>query len=73
MYLKLRVITDSKVDKIEKISEDTFRVHVKVPAENNAANNRVIELLREIYPDTSIRIVNGHHSPSKIISVDIKD
>ncbi len=69
MYLKLKVIPDSKTQRIEKMSDDSWRIWVKVPAENNAANNRVLDLIREAYPNQSVRIVSGHHSPSKIVSI----
>lgn len=69
MYLKLKVVPNSKIEKIEKSSQDSWRVWVKVPAENNAANTRVLELVREEYPNQSVRIVSGHHSPSKIVSI----
>ncbi len=69
MYLKIKVIPDSKVEKLEKQEDDSWRVWVKVPAQNNAANTRVLELVRQEFPATSVRIVSGHHSPSKIISI----
>lgn len=69
MYLKIKVVPDSRSEKIEKKSENEWRVCVKVPAENNCANNRVLELVRQAYPNQSVRIVSGHHSPSKIVSI----
>ena len=54
MYIKLRVVTDTKKEKIVKISEDHFEVWVKEKAERNMANRRVIEVM---------------NSASKIISV----
>lgn len=69
MYLKIKVVVDAKEEKIEKLESDSWRVWVKMPAENNLANNRVIEIVREEYPNQSVRIVNGHHSPSKIVSI----
>ncbi len=69
MYIKLKVITDSKIEKLEKVSEDSWHIWVKVPAENNVANTRVLEIIRKEYPNQSIRIVSGHHSPSKIVSI----
>ena len=69
MYLKIKVVPDSKQEKLEKLSDDSWRVWVKVPAENNAANSRILELVREEYPNQSVRIVSGHHSPSKIVSI----
>lgn len=69
MYLKLKVTPDSKTDSMVKIKDDEYRVTVRVPAENNAANTRVLEMVRELYPNQSVRIVSGHHSPSKIVSI----
>lgn len=69
MYLKLKVTVDSKSQRVEKVSDDLWRIWVKLPAENNAANTRVLELVREAYPNHSVRIVSGHHSPSKIVSI----
>lgn len=69
MYLKLKVIPDAKEEKVEKLSDDSWRIWVRVPAENNSANSRVLELVRQDFPGTSVRIVSGHHSPSKIVSI----
>ncbi len=69
MYIKIKVIPDSKKEKVEKLKDDEYRMWVKVPAENNLANTRVTELCREMFPGTSVRIVSGHHSPSKIVSI----
>ena len=69
MYLKIKVIADCKQEKIEKLKDDEYRVWVKQSAENNQANTRVLEMIRELFPDTSVRIVSGHHSPSKILFI----
>lgn len=69
MYLKIKVIPDAKKAKIEKVKDDEYRVWVTAPAENNAANMQMLATMRTLYPDTAIRIVSGHHSPSKIISI----
>jgi uncharacterized protein YggU (UPF0235/DUF167 family) len=69
MYLKIKVVPDSKMEKVEKLKDDEYRIWVKVPAENNLANSRVVELCREMFPGMSVRIISGHHSPSKILSI----
>lgn len=69
MYLKIKVVTDSKQEKVEYLKDDEYRIWTKMPAENNLANTRVLEILREVYPNQSVRIVSGHHSPSKILAV----
>jgi uncharacterized protein (TIGR00251 family) len=69
MYLKIKVVPDAKEEKVERLKDDEYRVWVKVPALNNLANTKVLEIFKERFPDTSIRIISGHHSPSKIISI----
>jgi uncharacterized protein YggU (UPF0235/DUF167 family) len=69
MYIKIKVIPSAKKEKVEKLKDDEYRMWVRVSAENNLANTRVIELCRNLFPGTSVRIVSGHHSPSKIISI----
>lgn len=69
MYLKIKVTPDSKKEKVEKLSDDSWHIWVKVSAENNLANGRILELIREAHPNTFVRIVSGHHSPSKIVSI----
>ena len=73
MYIKLKVITDSKKELIEKISEDTFRVYVKEPAEMNRANSRILTLMKEYFKTNDVRLISGHHSPAKIIAVEGND
>lgn len=71
MYIKVKVTTGAKREKIVKKSDDHFEMSVKEPAERNLANKKIVELLRDYFKVyNSIRIVSGHHSPSKIISLD---
>lgn len=70
MYIKVKVVVDSKKELIEKLEEDSFRVWVKAPAERGLANSRVRELLCEEFKTKNIRLVSGHTSPSKIFSID---
>ncbi len=69
MYIKLRVVTNAKKEKIEKISDDHFKISVGEKAERNMANKRVIEMMKEHFNTGKIKIISGHRSPSKIISV----
>lgn len=70
MYIKLRVITEAKEEKVEELSSDSLRVWVKEKAEQNRANKRVLELVKTYYKATRITLVNGHHNPSKIVSLE---
>jgi len=71
MYIKVKVTAGAKKEMIIKKSEDHFDISVKEPAERNLANKRVLELVREYFRvyNGNVRIVSGHHSPSKIISI----
>lgn len=71
MYIKVRVAVGVKRELFTKISEDSFLVSIKEPAEQNRANTRVRELFADHFGILlkQVRIVSGHHSPSKILSV----
>ena len=75
MYIKIKVIPCAKKESFEKISEDHFTVSVKEKAERNMANTRVRELVAEHFgvPVGKAKLISGHHSPSKIFSVDLQD
>ena len=71
MYVKVRVFPDSKKESADQISKDHLKISVREPAKQNLANMRVIELVTTHYKVSvkSVRIVSGHRSPSKILSV----
>lgn len=75
MYIKVKVQVGSKKEKIEKKSEDRYVVSVREPAERNLANTRVREIFAILFEINikSIRIISGHQSSSKILSVNIPD
>jgi len=71
MYIRVRVMAGTKRESFEQVSEDSFLVSVKDPAEQNFANRRVLELVAAHFGvnPKQIRIVSGHHSPGKILSI----
>lgn len=73
MYLRVHVIPESKRETLTKESEDTWHVCVRVAAQGNRANHRVRELIAtELQlPTSAVRILTGHHSRSKLMSIDI--
>ena len=71
MYIHVKVISDAKEEKIEKKSDTQFVISVKEEAKRNIANYRIIEIFRDIYKTGKVRIINGHHSTSKLLSVDV--
>jgi len=74
MYIRVKVLTGAKKEKFKKINEDHFEISVKEKAERNLANARVVEILAEYFnlAKNKIRIINGHHSPTKLLIVDEK-
>ena len=75
MYIKVRVKAGARKEEIEKISEDHYYISVKEKAERNMANNRIREIVASLLgvKREAVRIINGHQSPSKLISINIGD
>lgn len=71
MYIRVRVSAGAKKESFEQVSEDSFLVSVKEPAEQNRANKRVRELVAGHFgvEPKQVRIISGHHAPGKILSV----
>lgn len=71
MYIKVRVKAGAKRDEIEKVNENTFNVSVKADARQNMANKSVVRMVAKCLEieENKVRIINGHQSPSKLISI----
>lgn len=73
MYIHVKAHPKSKKAVVEKLKEDHFEIWVKEPAEKNLANKKIIELLKNhFYESKSVRLISGHHSPSKLFSIDFE-
>jgi len=72
MYLKVTVTPGAKKERVEAKSESELSIAVKEPALQNLANRRVVQLVAErlSVPVRSVRIVSGHRSPRKVLSID---
>lgn len=70
MYIKVFVTPGAKKERIEEKGE-TLIITVREPASGNRANTRVRELIamRVGKPLRSVRILTGHHSRAKMISI----
>jgi uncharacterized protein YggU (UPF0235/DUF167 family) len=71
MYIRIRVKAGARKETVTKVSDTEFYMTVREPAERNLANGRIRELLAaEVGTRVEdIRIVSGHHSPTKILSL----
>ena len=71
MYIKVRVKTGEKKESVEKISPTSLKISVKEKPEKNSANARIIKIIAEqlgVAPK-KVRIVSGHHTPSKLLAI----
>lgn len=71
MYIKVKVTPDAKKEKFEKKGDELFEISVKEKAKQNMANKKVQELIATHFGimKGSVKIISGHRSPSKIISI----
>lgn len=71
MHIKVRAKTGARREELTALSQDHLMVSVKQKPFENAANKRIIELVAAHFavPAKAVRIVSGHHAPSKIISI----
>ena len=71
MLIKVKANVLSKEDKVIKKSEDNFEVFVKVDAQRNMANKRIIELLAEYFnlPQYRIKMIKGFKESNKIFNI----
>lgn len=71
MFVHVKVNAGSKKEELDQKSDNHFEISVREKAERNLANNRTIELIASHFklPKSHIRIINGHHSPSKLLSI----
>lgn len=71
MYVKVKVKPNSKKEKIEKISENTFSIAVREKAERGEANKRICQIILNEFnnPPGGVIIISGHHSFTKLLRV----
>ncbi len=71
MYIKVKVTAGAKKESITQERDTVLSVTVQEEAKGNRANARVLELVAKWYevPVSRVRIINGHHHPHKLISI----
>lgn len=70
MILNVKVKPNSKEEKIEKISESEYVIHVREPAEDNKANIRLINLLsKELNVSHKTIKIKNPRSRDKLIEI----
>ncbi|AKM84359.1 TPA: hypothetical protein DCZ46_03360 [Candidatus Campbellbacteria bacterium] len=73
MYIKVKAYPKSKREEVVQTSENRFEIKVKEKAEMNMANKKIIELVARHFGvvEGKVKIINGHQSPSKLLSINI--
>lgn len=71
MYIHLKITTGAKKEDFKQKDKNHFIVSVREPAERNLANTRILEMVALHFnvPKSYVRIINGHHSPTKLLSI----
>ena len=71
MQIRITVTPGARKEKVEKKEENVFYMSVREKAERGEANARVREIVAEWYsvPVSRTRLVKGHRSPNKVISI----
>jgi uncharacterized protein YggU (UPF0235/DUF167 family) len=71
MYIRVRVKAGSRKENVTVVKQTEWEIAVREPAERNLANKRVRELLAQSLAVRveDIRLITGHHSPTKIFDV----
>ncbi len=71
-YIHVKVTASARKEAFKNKKEDHFEISVREKAERNMANGRVLELVAMHFkvPVNKVRIVNGHHHPSKLVLIE---
>jgi len=70
MYIHITLTPGAKKESLKEIKDNYFEISVKPKAERNLANDRLLEILKKHFGSKKIRIINGHHSRKKLLSVE---
>lgn len=71
MYLRVILTPGTRKECVTIGKQDELLISVREPAKQNHANKRMCELVALHYHKTpaEVRILNGHRSPTKMLSI----
>jgi len=74
MYIHVKVYPNAKKELWVLKKPAHFEASIREKAEHNQANIRILRLAADYFgvPVSRVHVVNGHHSPSKLIWVEEK-
>ena len=68
MIIKIKVYPHSGKEEIVKLSDDSYKVYLKKPAEDNKANIELIKLFSKHFK-SQVSIVKGYKGRDKILEI----
>jgi uncharacterized protein YggU (UPF0235/DUF167 family) len=70
-YIKIIVKTKQKSQTIRVVGDNCFEISLREKPEKGLANKKLLEILNNYYkqPQGGVAIINGHHSPIKLIRI----
>lgn len=71
MYIRINATPGVKKESVKKVADNKYEVSVREKAEQNMANNRIREIVGELFglPSSQVKMISGHRSPHKIFSI----
>ena len=71
MKISVIVKANAKENKLEKITDNSFKINVKAPKEDGKANREVIKLLAEYFKVTKqeVTLKSGYRSKNKLFVI----
>jgi len=71
MKLSIKVKPNSKVEKVEKLSDHSYSVSVRAPRKEGKANDAVIAILSDYFkiPKSHIILIKGATTQYKLIQI----
>lgn len=71
MYIRVIAHPLAKKEKMVEKKTDLLEIWLREPAERNLANKRILEIVARHFevPHSKIRIISGHTSPRKMLSI----
>ncbi|MBU1091375.1 DUF167 domain-containing protein [Patescibacteria group bacterium] len=70
--ISVKVKTNCKTEKIERIGQNSFIIWTKEPAKEEKANKAIIKTLSKFLkvPSSQITLLTGRHSKEKIFNIE---
>ncbi len=71
MFLNIKLIPRAKHNKIERINENNYKIHLTAPPVDNKANEALLDILAKNLRirKSNLRIVKGEKTRNKVIEI----